>query len=279
MEFFSGRQLIIATKHSKERVIAPLLESELSVRTAVVEGLDTDEFGMFTGEVKRTHSPLKTAELKARKAMEIMGSDLAVGSEGSFGPHPSAFFIPGNEEFVVLVDAKNDLTIRGRHLTTETNYAQADIHDLSELEYFAKQTKFPAHGLIVKGFRGDEEEIIKDTKDLKSLKRCVTELIESKHRVRLETDMRAMRNPTRMKIILEAARQLVNNIKSQCPKCKTPGFVVTGHVAGLPCRLCNTPTNSPEVFVYTCSKCAHTEERRNSIKEYEDPQYCQFCNP
>jgi hypothetical protein len=279
MDIFSGRKLIIATKHSKEQVIAPLLEAELSVSTAVVQGLDTDEFGTFTGEVKRTHSPLKTAELKARKAMEIMGSDLAVGSEGSFGPHPSVFFIPGNEEFVVLVDSKNDLLIKGRYLTTETNYAQSDIYDLEALQDFILQVKFPSHGIIVKATKNDSTQTLKDIGDKESLEYSVMELIESKYKVHLETDMRAMRNPTRMKAIREATEQLVKNVKSQCPSCQAPGFIVTGQIAGLPCSLCNTPTHSPRAFVYTCSKCSFTEERPHPSKGSEDPQYCQYCNP
>lgn len=36
--------------------------------------------------------------------MELTGADLALVSEGSFGAHPTAFFLPANEEWLVLLD-------------------------------------------------------------------------------------------------------------------------------------------------------------------------------
>ena len=50
---FEGRKLLIATKHKKEIVIAPILEKELGVTCFVAPDLDTDELGTFTGEVER----------------------------------------------------------------------------------------------------------------------------------------------------------------------------------------------------------------------------------
>lgn len=50
---FAGRKLLIATKHEKEKVIAPILARELGVKCFVVSNLDTDELGTFTGEIDR----------------------------------------------------------------------------------------------------------------------------------------------------------------------------------------------------------------------------------
>lgn len=49
-KLFKGRKIIIATKHKKENVIAPLLIKYLNLECTVNEELDTDEFGTFTGK-------------------------------------------------------------------------------------------------------------------------------------------------------------------------------------------------------------------------------------
>ena len=95
---FSGRKLVIATKHKKEQVIAPLLENALGAKCIVPEGFDTDTFGTFSGEKERADDPVITARIKCLKAMELTGATLGVASEGSFGPHPSLFFINADEE-------------------------------------------------------------------------------------------------------------------------------------------------------------------------------------
>ena len=62
---FEGRKLLIATKHKKEIVIAPILEKELGVTCFVAPDLDTDELGTFTGEVERRDDPFTTARKNA----------------------------------------------------------------------------------------------------------------------------------------------------------------------------------------------------------------------
>ncbi|WP_229359370.1 hypothetical protein [Flectobacillus major] len=54
---FQGRRLLIATKHQKQKVIAPILEKELGVVCVVLPELDTDKLGTFTGEVNRKDNP------------------------------------------------------------------------------------------------------------------------------------------------------------------------------------------------------------------------------
>ena len=91
---FEGRPLIIATKHEKEKVIAPILEKELGVKCFLALDLDTDKLGTFSGEVERHDDPITTARKKCLLAMELTNCDLAVASEGSFGPHPTIFLFP-----------------------------------------------------------------------------------------------------------------------------------------------------------------------------------------
>lgn len=122
---FAGRRLLIATKHEKEKVIAPILERELGVTCFVSEKFDTDTLGTFTGEVARHDDPLTTARKKCQMAMVLNECDLAVASEGSFGPHPYLFFVPANEELLLFLDKKNNLEITVRELTTDTNFGGA----------------------------------------------------------------------------------------------------------------------------------------------------------
>jgi hypothetical protein len=96
----------------------------------------------------------------------------------------------------------------------------------------------------------------------------------------VETDMRAMFNPSRMKIIEKATLKLVEKIKSVCPKCATPGFGIVDRKEGLPCSQCYFPTRSTLSYSYNCQKCNCTKvvEFPNG-KLTEDPMYCDICNP
>ncbi len=51
------RLLIIATKHNKERVIAPLLEQTFGEKCFIDETFDADTLGTFSGEVQRDQDP------------------------------------------------------------------------------------------------------------------------------------------------------------------------------------------------------------------------------
>jgi hypothetical protein len=44
VEIFKNRKLLIATKHEKEKVIAPILSKELTVESFVPNDFDTDIF-------------------------------------------------------------------------------------------------------------------------------------------------------------------------------------------------------------------------------------------
>jgi len=69
----------------------------------------------------------------------------------------------------------------------------------------------------------------------------------------IETDMRAHRNPRRMRAIKRAMIDLVRRARSRCPECARPGFGVTGHLAGLPCAWCASPTLLTRAEVWTCA--------------------------
>jgi hypothetical protein len=277
---FQGRKIIIATKHQKEAVIAPILERELGLSAFVDERLDTDLLGTFSGEIERKLDPMATARQKCLMAMELAGCDLGLASEGSFGPHPSLFFVSANEEFLMLIDKQNDLEIVVRELSTDTNFNGKEIQDEKALLEFARQAGFPSHGLILRRSSDDFAELHKGITDFDRLKATFAAIVKTHGRAYVETDMRALYNPTRMRVIQKAAEKLVQKIKSTCPQCDTPGFGVTGAIRGLPCSLCGSPTRSVLSHLYVCARCNYTQEEMypNDQRE-EDPMYCDHCNP
>ncbi len=277
---FQNRKLLIATKHQKENVIAPILEKELGVICFIDETFDTDTLGTFTGEIERELDPISTAREKCLRAMKINDCDLGISSEGSFGPHPSMFFMSADDEFVIFIDKKYNLEIIARELSTETNFNGKDLKTENELLDFANSIGFPEHGLILRITKDDVSEIHKGITDLELLKTVFNHLHSKYHSVYAETDMRAMYNPTRMNVIKKAAEKLVEKIKSVCPECQMPGFGITQAKKGLECSLCGSPTNSTLSNIYQCQHCKYTKEVMfPNNKKTEDPMYCDYCNP
>jgi hypothetical protein len=278
--FFEGRTLVIASMHRKEEVLKPLLEQGLGITVQIAEGLNTDLLGTFSGEVARLADPMTTARKKCELAMDLTGCDLALASEGSFGPHPTAFFLPANEEWLLLVDRKNKLEIHARHLSLETNFAGQKFHSIEELEAFASKVGFPSHGLILRKSKEELTGMQKGITDPQQLRTSAEQLLESQKSGYVETDMRAMFNPRRMQVIGETAQLLLQKLNSRCPSCQVPGFSVTSAEPGLPCSLCGTPSSAALAHLMVCSHCQH--EAKVSFphgKKTEDPQYCQVCNP
>ncbi len=277
---FKNRKLVIATKHQKEKVIAPLLEKNLGVNCFAMEGFDTDTLGTFTGEIERELDTISTLRKKCLLAMEASNCDLGVASEGSFGAHPSIFFASSDDEFLILIDKKNNLEIIARELSMETNFNGKEIKTEKELFDFAKNVKFPTHGLVLRKSEKDFTQIIKGIIDSAVLKQSFEKLLGESNSVYVETDMRAMYNPTRMTVIENATKKLVDKLNSCCPQCNIPGFGVTEVKKGLECSSCGSPTNSILSFIYSCQKCNFTKEEMYPHKNtFEDPMYCDYCNP
>jgi hypothetical protein len=280
MEIFKNRRLIIATKHKKEAVISPILEDKLGVSCFVDEEFDTDTFGTFSGEIEREQDALETIRLKCLVAMDKNKCDLAVASEGSFGPHPSLYFANADDELIMLIDKKNKVEIVAREISLETNFNAKLIRNKSELIDFAKAVHFPSHALIIKRDQNDHSFLRKGINDEALLLEYFDYCIANFGQAYIETDMRAMHNPTRMKVIELALNKLIQNIESTCPNCNMPGFVVKEVISGLPCEVCIFPTKSTLFHNYGCSSCGlEVKKMFPHEKEFEDPIYCNRCNP
>ena len=277
---FQNRKLLIATMHRKESVIAPILEKELGVTYFLDETYDTDTLGTFTGEVERALDPVSTAREKCLRAMKKNNCDLGVASEGSFGPHPSLFFVNADDEFLIFIDSKNKIEVIVRELSTSTNFNGKQIESQKDLLEFAHQADFPKHGLILRKSKDENVDIHKGITDMETLQKSFDQLYSKYGYAYVETDMRAMYNPTRMTVIEKATQKLVQKIKSTCPQCQMPGFGVTDAKKGLPCSLCGSPTNSVLSYISVCQHCQFAnEEMFPNKKTTEDPTYCDYCNP
>jgi hypothetical protein len=277
---FKGRKLLIATKHKKESVLIPILEQALGVECIVADAFDTDTLGTFTGETERQADPLTTVRTKCLQAMEQYECDLGIASEGSFGPHPAYFFLHADEELLIFIDQKNRLEITAREISTETNFGGEAVDSEEQLAQFAEQAMFPKHGLILRDRQDSTNAIVKGISDKEQLLSTFNQLKATYNSAYVETDMRAMHNPSRMKVIEKAASKLVEKIKCTCTSCGTPGFSITHAKPGLPCEWCRLPTQSTLSYTYTCQQCSYEkEEKYPHGKLTEDPMYCNFCNP
>ncbi|MFB2933932.1 DUF6671 family protein [Aerosakkonemataceae cyanobacterium BLCC-F154] len=281
---FVDRTAVIATMHKKEAVISPILTRELGVKAIVPSDFDTDRFGTFTREIKRLGTQIEAAKFKAEAALNLTGETLAISSEGTFGPHPFVPYLSCDREIVILIDKQHDLEIIGEEFSTETNHSHQLVKSVEEAFEFAQKVGFPEHGLVVMFAENpkDSSEVIKGINTQEKLEEAVSLFLKKSlnGKVHLETDMRALYNPTRMKNIAKATLNLVEKINSLCPKCDRPGFSITDRRPGLPCSLCHTPTQLTLASIYRCQKCGFQKEMLfpDGIKQ-ADPAQCMYCNP
>lgn len=276
---FANRKMAIATMHGKEQVIAPILSDTFQVKCEVPT-INTDLFGTFSGEIERSASFIATARKKCIAAMDQSGLQLAIANEGSFGSHPHIPFASANEEIVLLLDKKNEIEIWGRSLSTQTNFSCQAIHSYEEALHFARKVGFPLHGLIIRDKEGSHNKIHKGVNDPAVFKKIVSEMLSDFSSIWIETDMRAMYNPTRLIVINEATQNLIEKLTSHCPDCNFPGYWIEKAIPGLACSQCGLPTKSPLYFRYSCINCDHTSEKKYpQLKTSENPQFCDFCNP
>ncbi len=280
-DYFADRAAAIATMHGKERAIAPPIEAALGLRAIVPPDFDTDAFGTFTRDVPRLADQRETARRKAYAAMELLGATVAIASEGSFGPHPALPLVPCDRELVVLCDREHGLEVWGEVLTVETNFASQWVGDVAAAIAFAQRVGFPDHGLVVLPAAASAKQAIhKGITTEAALIAAVEALLSRSPTVRLETDMRAMHNPTRMRAIAQATTDLIRKLKQQCPQCGLPGFDVASVRRGLPCGLCGLPTQAPRAHIYRCQRCHHEQELSlTDDNPTADPATCPVCNP
>ena len=279
----AGETAVLATMHGKEQVIAPLLERFLGVRVVVPPWLDTDRFGTFSRDVARVGTPLDTARAKIRAGFELLPqARVGLASEGSFGPHPQVPFLAWGSEQVVLVDRASGLELVGRHEAPAPHFVHAQVHDVDAALAFAARVGFPRQGVIVMGVVDGQPApavaLAKNAYDRDTLIAAVRRALAAGGTAALETDMRAHRNPHRMRCIRRATIDLLRAWRSPCPACARPGFVVSARRPGRPCGGCGAPTRQVLADERRCAGCGHVDQRLRDDGP-ADPAHCDACNP
>ncbi len=266
----------LATQHRKEQVMAPLLEQGLGIQVQVA-AVDTDQFGTFARERSRPGNVLETLRLKIAAGLQGQSETLGLASEGSFGPHPLMAGIPWNQEWVMLIDPTYPLELVGYATSLQTNFSHCRVANVTEALGFAHRIGFPDHALIALDDPAHPHWIQKGIQDEATLIRVV-EAHPAQGGIHLETDMRAMCNPTRMQVIEAATQDLIQKAQSRCPACQTPGYGRIRSLSGLRCQECGAPTAVTQAWIYGCLRCPHTETVPVSAS-WADPAQCGFCNP
>lgn len=280
---YAGRSAVLATMHRKEEAIAPVLLSALGLLVVPAPGLDTDKLGTFSGEISREGTMLEVAVRKARLGMGAAGLPLGIASEGTFGPHPAIPFMPAGMELLVFVDDEKEIVVHESLIAEATNFDHLAVLPGEALEPFLERVGFPAHGLIVRPNEGaPTAALAKGIVDRETLDRAIADAasVSWDGRARLETDMRAHFNPTRLESLAVLAKRLAQRLATLCPACGTPGFGRTGTRTGLICEDCDTPTEMVAVQIFGCPKCDHREELpRPDGLQTAPARYCPQCNP
>lgn len=280
---YFGRKACLATKHGKEKVVGRPFDYALGLKVLVPPDIDTDSLGTFSHEIPRVGTPLEVCRQKARLGMAATGLPFGIANEGSFGPHPYMPFVPSNLEIIAFVDDERGFSIHEMLFTEKTNYAQREVSGFAELGDWLRTARFPSHGLIVRP-KSDHPKIAVE-KGIVTLERLRATIerataYSEEATALVETDMRAHFNPTRMTLIRRLAFKMARRLATPCPACKAPGWGITGQSKGLPCKECDTPTEMILSEIFTCTGCAHRQERPRPDGLKMAPQgRCPYCNP
>lgn len=273
----------MATQHGKERAFGPVLAERLGLELRVPEALDTDRLGTFTGEVERVDDIEQTALAKARLGLETSGLDLAVANEGAFGPHPMLPFAALGIEVAVLLDRRTGRSFFARVVEDRPRFEHVVLERGDEVDEFLARAGFPEHRLIVRSGRDALGPCLaKGVGERATLESLIARAAaESRDgAVFLQTDMRAMHNPTRMDTLRRLAEALAERVSTPCPSCGAPGFGRTGVERGLPCEWCGGPTQLVRAETWGCDACGLREVRaRPDGLTAADPGQCPACNP
>ena len=271
---FAGEVALVATMHGKQAALAPALEA-LGFQVRVADDLDTDRFGTFTGEVERSGTMLDAARAKVRAAVSRHpGADWVVASEGAFGPSAAIPMLAEAKELILAWRPSDGLEVTALRTSFETNFAHMDDPAPEALDAFLERVGFPGHAVIVKAGGAVLAKGVQDRAALDGL------ILEAAAPVRIETDMRAHLNPTRMGEIAKAAEDLARRLASECPACNAPGFGLARTERGLPCSACAAPTNRVLAEIHACPACGHEARKpRGDGLKTADPGECPVCNP
>lgn len=268
----------LGTMHGKALAIAPPL-APLGVQLVVAEGLDTDRFGTFAGDVPRAGNMLEAARAKAGAAARLTGLPVALASEGAYGPHPSVPFLSLGRELILWLDTRTGHEIVVHHIDETPDYDRFVASSYAEAEPLLARIGFPATAVILSAEGAPTRPLARGLRDRAALAAAFAHLPAGTGAL-IQSDMRAHMNPRRMAQIALLAQRLAERLAQVCPSCGAPGWGPLRPAPGLPCDWCEEPTLLPGGEVQGCTACgaSQTLPRPDGLIR-ADPAYCPACNP
>ena len=271
-------RVALGTMHGKAAAIAPPL-ARLGITVVVPEGLDTDRFGTFTGEVPRAGSMVEAARAKAEAAIAATGLPVGLASEGAYGPHPVVPFLARGLELLLWRDSRTGQEIVETLVDEAPVYDHADVAGPGECAAFLDRIGFPSAAVILAPAAEAHRPLAKGIRDRLALDAALRAAWVTGP-VRIATDMRAHMNPRRMDMIAQLAARFADRFGRRCPACGAPGWGRIRSEPGLPCDGCGGPSILVRGEVHGCTVCG--VERfvpRPDGLITADPACCPVCNP
>ena len=272
---YRGARIAVGTRHGKQDQFGPAFDAVLGAELITPPDLDTDALGTFSGERPRLLSALEAARAKAAMAMAATGLPRGLASEASYGPLPGSA-VACHEEILLFCDTDRGIEVLEGYRTAEvpgSSHRVARFEDLPASLLAA----LPQQAVIVRA-DGSVDGIVKGITGTDELRAAIATASARTGAAIVEPDLRARHNPSRRAVLSRLARTLAERLATPCPSCGCPGFGRVGTEAGLPCRVCATPTPLPGSEIHACASCAHTH-RRPVPGTGADPRDCPACNP
>lgn len=260
---YRHQRIGLATIHGKHLAVAPPFRRLLGAEIVTAPEVDTDSLGTFSGEIARPAPVVETCVLKAELAFRTMDVDCAIASEGSYGPIDRLPFHAAGVEIMAFVDRRRGLRIVETLSTHRTNWRLLSFRAGDpEVRAAATAIGFPDYGVFVI-CNSDRSRPVKGLASLDEIAAAVDrEAARSDDGTAiLIADMRAHRNPTRMKVLRALSWKLARRLQRLCPACGAPGFGPVGSRRGLPCEECRAPTHWIDFEIDGCTACGHAAAR------------------
>ncbi len=257
----------LLTRHRKSQQLAPVLY-DIGIELVEIDFFDTDTLGTFAGEVERVLTPSECALEKAKKAAEMSGLNMGLGSEGSFGGGPLGGLMNWNQEIICLYQKEPELVVyASAEGPTAIRAIKADNID----ELVSKMSDFQLQRWIVRCPDGILKGLTQDEVA------GIYQAPFTQWPVELEPDLRAMHSPLRQLMIQKAALNLAERIQSKCPQCDAIDFWPDEKAYGPACQQCGYPTNEVKALTSTCKSCGYRDTE--TVLVSGDERFCDQCNP
>jgi hypothetical protein len=282
---FPDPRVALATLHGKADALAPALAA-LGLQVENV-AIDTDALGTFAGDIERPGTPNEVVIEKARRGMAASGLKLGLATEGSFGPDPLLGFLPLHMELLAFVDDEHGQTIVIEQAGHDTNWCSKAVRPGDDLQPVLASIGLPTHAALVKPNRWtarlDEPlPVAKGLIDPADVAEAIERMAAHSQDglARLEADLRAHMNPTRLAALGRLGQRLAERLATPCPDCRAPGFGRIDARLGLPCEMCGEATDLVRAEIHGCGVCGHHEDRpRADGLSVADAGHCPECNP